>query len=86
MKKLFSGEQDSIKTLADLVSDGKLIDGKSGIPNWDPGNHTDNWLREKNIERAFYAANRPAPVVVDFGPSCEIDARKYFFEGPESYN
>jgi hypothetical protein len=94
MKKLFSGERDSIKTLADLVSDGKLIDGKSGIPNWDPGNHTDNWLREKNIERAFYAAaipaawtaNRPAPVVVDFGPSCEIDARKYFFEDPDSYN
>lgn len=93
MKKLFNGEKDSIKILTDLLSDGKMISGKAD-PSWKEINHTENWNREKNIERAFYAAaipaawtaNRPAPVVVDFGPSYEINARKYFFEWPESYN
>lgn len=93
--KVFDGSEDSIKTLDSLFSDGKMIDGKPDNPNSAPAsNHTDNWLREKSIQRAFYAAaipaawtaNLPAPVVVDFGPSCEIDARDYFFEHPNIYN
>ena len=56
--------------------------------------HTDSWNREENIRRAFYAAaipgawtaNRPYPVVIDFGGSCEIDARDYFNTEPPEYN
>ncbi|MBE3044377.1 hypothetical protein IMZ48_17780 [Candidatus Bathyarchaeota archaeon] len=94
VKTLFSGEATNIKRLTEIVKDGHLIDGKSEVDGWSPGNHTDNWVREKNIERAFYAAAIPAvwtadssyPVVVDFGPSCDIDARKYFWSQPQFYN
>lgn len=56
--------------------------------------HTQHFQDEKAIARAFYAQaipavwtlNAPAPVVVNFGPSCKIDARKYFSEEPSKYN
>lgn len=99
IKQVFDGGKNSLNTLTKMFSDGKMITGGRGEdsdvdPDWVESNHTDSWIAEKNIERAFYAAaipaawtaNRPAPVVVDFGPSCEIDARKYFREDPESYN
>lgn len=93
VKKIFSGNKESVKILTEIFKDGKMITGDAPN-NGKESNHTDNWNREKNIERAFYAAaipaawgaNRPAPVVVDFGDSCEIDARKYFCEEPSSYN
>lgn len=93
VKTIFNGEDENIKALADLFSSGKLIQGLSTIKApYD--NHTDHWRLEENIERGFYAlaipaawsANRPAPVVVDFGLGCEIDARGYFLAGPDSYN
>ncbi|KAL0938067.1 chitinase [Colletotrichum truncatum] len=92
-KDIFSGTSDSIKALNSIISGGKMIAGmKEGTG--DTSNYTNNWIREANIQRAFYAAaipaawgaNRPAPVVVDFGPSCQIDARKYFAEKPDVYN
>jgi hypothetical protein len=94
MKKIFNGEEDNVKKLTDLFSGGKMLYGKG--PGAGPDNeneHTDSWNREASIQRAFYAAaipaawaaNRPAPIVVDFGASCEIDARKYFNMEPESY-
>lgn len=95
MAKLFGGDEEGVRILTNIFAYGKMIDGKSENPDWNPSNnHTENWNREKNIQRAFYAAaipaawtaNRPAPVVVDFGASCQIDARDYFFEKPEMYN
>lgn len=95
IKKIFSGNKESVKMLTEIFKDGKMITGEVKDKDWkDSSNHTDNWNREKNIERAFYAAaipaawgaNRPSPVVVDFGDSCEIDARDYFFEKPSVYN
>lgn len=94
VKTLFGGGKDNIKHLTEIFKGGKMIDGKAEVDGWKDSNHTDKWKREKNIARAFYAAaipaawtaNRPAPVVVDFGPNCEIDARDYFFEEPDKYN
>lgn len=93
-KKLFGGDKDSIKALTDMLLDGKMIGGKPERGSWENSEHMDNWDSEKNIQRAFYAAAIPAvwgakhlsPVVVDFGASCEIDARKYFKEEPDAYN
>ncbi|KAI8163643.1 Killer toxin subunits alpha/beta [Colletotrichum sp. SAR 10_70] len=94
--KLFEGDEHNIKILTDLISEGKMIKGgqtsRKRAEEYD--GFTASWKQEKNIERAFYAAaipaawtaNRPAPVVVDFGNSCEIDARDYFTEEPKQYN
>ncbi|KAJ0357884.1 hypothetical protein COL154_009725 [Colletotrichum chrysophilum] len=96
IKTLFLGEENNIKILTDLISEGKMIKGgqtsRKRAEEYD--GYTASWKQEKNIERAFYAAaipaawtaNRPAPVVVDFGNSCEIDARDYFTEEPKQYN
>ncbi|KAI8266412.1 hypothetical protein K4K58_010009 [Colletotrichum sp. SAR11_239] len=96
LKTLFLGEENSIKILTDLISEGKMIKAgqtsRKRAEEYD--GYTASWKQEKNIERAFYAAaipaawtaNRPAPVVVDFGNSCEIDARDYFTEEPKQYN
>lgn len=95
IRSIFNGDADSIKRLGAIFSDGKLIDGKSDNAKRDSvSEHTDKWNREKSIQRAFYAAaipaawaaNRPAPIVIDFGPSCEIDARDYFNVVPDAYN
>ncbi|KAK6850286.1 glycoside hydrolase family 18 protein [Apiospora arundinis] len=95
MAKIFDGEEKNVNRLTDLFSDGKMLTGKGKGGGFDNSrNHTTNWYREKAIERAFYAAaipaawgaNRPAPVVVDFGPNCKIDARKYFNVKPDQYN
>ncbi|KFY72524.1 hypothetical protein V499_07337 [Pseudogymnoascus sp. VKM F-103] len=95
IRSIFNGDKDSIRRLSEIFSNGNLIDGKldNGITDSTNG-HTDSWNREKSIQRAFYAAaipaawaaNRPAPIVIDFGPSCEIDARNYFNEPPNIYN
>ncbi|KFY45487.1 hypothetical protein V494_00922 [Pseudogymnoascus sp. VKM F-4513 (FW-928)] len=98
--KIFDGSQTSIDILGSLFSGGKLIDGR--VSTKAPStNHTEHWELEQNVERAFYAAaipaawsaNRPAPVVVDFGAyadednGCQIDARDYFLSGnPDQYN
>ncbi|KAH9231439.1 glycoside hydrolase family 18 protein [Colletotrichum gloeosporioides 23] len=96
LKTLFLGEDNNIRILTDLISEGKMIKGgqtsRRRAEEYD--GYTASWKQEKNIERAFYAAaipaawtaNRPAPVVVDFGNSCEIDARDYFTEEPKQYN
>lgn len=96
LKTLFLGEENNIRILTDLISEGKMIKGgqtsRRRAEEYD--GYTASWKQEKNIERAFYAAaipaawtaNRPAPVVVDFGNSCEIDARDYFTEEPKQYN
>ncbi|KFY31495.1 hypothetical protein V493_01055 [Pseudogymnoascus sp. VKM F-4281 (FW-2241)] len=98
MKTIFDGSKENIDKLTELFRDGKLIKGKGDTKESNPADdttHTDSWNREKNIQRAFYAAaipaiwtaNGPAPVIVDFGPGCEIDARSYFGEvPPEAYN
>lgn len=95
MKKIFDGSKDSVDRLTALFKDGKMITGEAdGNGFRDDRNHTTNWYREKAIERSFYAAaipvawaaKRPAPVVVDFGNGCNIDARGYFTEGPDKYN
>ncbi|KAK6822971.1 hypothetical protein PG987_014516 [Apiospora arundinis] len=95
MTKVFNGDKDNVNRLTSLFSDGKMLTGKGKGGGFDSSrNHTTNWYREKAIERAFYAAaipaawgaNRPAPVVVDFGPNCKIDARKYFNVKPDQYN
>lgn len=57
-------------------------------------NQTAQWVSEKRIERAFYLAAIPAawrangmnPVLVDFGPSCEIEASRYYTENWREYN
>ncbi|TLD19635.1 hypothetical protein PspLS_09441 [Pyricularia sp. CBS 133598] len=100
MKKIFDGSNESIEVLSNLFSDGKLISGKAD-GNWEDSEaeHTEGWLREKSVARAFYAmaipgawaANKPTPVVLDFGPTCQIDARKYFSpdesrKNPPDYN
>ncbi|KAL0940177.1 chitinase [Colletotrichum truncatum] len=93
--KIFNGEPESIKLLSALVSDGKMIQGELDEPA--PGyseDYTKSWHDSKYIERAFYAlaipaiwaADRPTPVVIDFGPSCVIDATKYFEERANRYN
>lgn len=90
--KIFDGSEESITRLTGLFADGKLTTADDDEE--DGETHTDSWNREKNIERAFYAAaipaawtaNSPVPVVVDFGSSCEIDARDYFTEHPNIYN
>lgn len=96
MNRIFNGSDENVNTLTSLFSDGKMITGKNnGGKSFEDGrNHTTNWYREEAIERAFYAAaipaawgaNRPAPVVVEFGPNCKIDARKYFYVKPDQYN
>ena len=94
IKRIFSGRDVEIEILTEIFKDGNLIDGKGVTRKDQNSDHTASWNREKNIERAFYAAaipgawtaNRPHPVVVDFGGSCEIDARKYFNTVPSVYN
>ncbi|MBE3043101.1 hypothetical protein IMZ48_11125 [Candidatus Bathyarchaeota archaeon] len=94
IKRIFDGEDVNIKILTEIFKDGNLIDGKGVGRKNQEGEHTANWEREENIKRAFYAAaipgawtaNRPHPVVVDFGGSCEIDARDYFNTEPSVYN
>lgn len=94
--RIFPGDGDSIKALTELFRGGKMISGKGdGGADWAcNNNYTTSFNEEKAIERAFYAAaipaawaaNRRTPVVVDFGPSCGIDARKYFIVGSKKYN
>ncbi|KAF4927131.1 Killer toxin subunits alpha/beta [Colletotrichum viniferum] len=95
LKTLFLGEENNIKILTDLISEGKMIKGgQTSRRRAEYDGYTASWKQEKNIERAFYAAaipaawtaNRPAPVIVAFGNSCEIDARDYFTEKPKQYN
>ncbi|OAR05876.1 hypothetical protein LLEC1_06736 [Akanthomyces lecanii] len=92
---IFNGEDDSIKVLTRLFEGGKMISGsdtQSVVAS--SREHTQHFRDERAIERAFYAQaipavwtlNAPVPVVVDFGPSCKIDARKYFSEKPSKYN
>lgn len=91
---IFKGDDNSLGVLENLFSGGMMIDGKADAETI-ASNHTASWAMQGNLERAFYAAaipaawtaNGPAPVIVDFGPGCEIDARKYFGTvSPERYN
>lgn len=73
-----------------------MITGRGDGQPVDPNDeeHTENWKRGKALQKAFYAsaipaawtANGQAPVIADFGDNCEIDARDYFVEKPETYN
>lgn len=91
---IFKGDDISLGVLENLFSGGMMIDGKADAETI-ANNHTASWAMQRNLERAFYAAaipaawtaNGPAPVIVDFGPGCEIDARKYFGTvDPDRYN
>lgn len=98
MTKLFDGSDASVKVLTDLFTGGKWIKGKKepdADTDWNQdSSYSDTFKSQKAIQRAFYAVsipaawtgNTPSPVVVDFGPSCKIDARKYFIEKPNTYN
>lgn len=78
LSNLFNGEDDSIKTLTTLISDGKMIEGKepAGIG---PSDHRDSDIALQNsIARAIFAYAIPAiwsvsgvfPVVLDSGYPC----------------
>lgn len=95
---IFNGERETVDALGEIFKDGKLVDGKrsprgSKLKARQDG-QTDSWGREKAIERAYYAiaipaiwaSRHPTPVIVDFGQSCQIDARGYFHHGPAAYN
>ncbi|OBR01962.1 Chitinase [Colletotrichum higginsianum IMI 349063] len=94
--KIFDGSTESINALTAMFKDGKMITGlNDGNPDDDSNDgHTDNWNRGMSPERAFYAsaipaawtANNQAPVIADFGQTCEIDARGHFPTKPENYN
>ncbi|RYO82926.1 hypothetical protein DL766_006995 [Monosporascus sp. MC13-8B] len=93
--KIFNGEPENVKLLNALVSDGKMIQGKEDQPaDGYTSNYTKSWEDSKYIERAFYAlaipvlwaADRPTPVILDFGNSCVINATKYFEGRADKYN
>ncbi|KAL0943239.1 Killer toxin subunits alpha/beta 5 [Colletotrichum truncatum] len=94
IQKLFDGSEKSIELLSNLFKDGKMMAGMPDGPGLPQNGNSDGFNRESATKRALYAvaipaiwaANGPTPVVVDFGPSCEIDARKYFTENASKYN
>lgn len=85
----------SLKALDVLLEDGKMITGKSDADSPPPDeDYSETWRREKAIQRSFYAvaipgawsANKPAPVIADFGEGCDPEAMDYFDVPPSTYN
>lgn len=83
---LFSGSEESIDRLTTLISDGKLVSGKSG-PMPDPNEATTHGELVDSITKSLFAFAIPAiwsfsnrhPFVIDSGYSCgaEYPLEKY---------
>lgn len=94
---MFDGSDEHIKNLDAIMKDGQMLAG-SRSNSEQPGNHTDAFLREGMVERAFYAAAIPQvwkirkpypmfPVILDFGPGCSRDiGAGEFFYSKQDYN
>ncbi|KAL8335759.1 hypothetical protein RB598_009788 [Gaeumannomyces tritici] len=97
VKTLFNGEPKNVELLGKLIDKGRMIKGKNlGTETLSKSfqDQTDQWVLEKRLERPFYLAAIPAawkangmnPVLVDFGPSCEIEASRYYAVDWRKYN
>ncbi|KAI6576373.1 hypothetical protein MCOR06_011096 [Pyricularia oryzae] len=95
-KTLFDGSPASLSALDKIFREGQMLPGRTPKDRQQP--RLETWEQrqeeEKDLERVFYATAIPAawkgsgqtPVVLRLGDTCQIDARKYFDDGPESYN
>lgn len=88
-----SGKDDPIEIMTALLKYGKMLPHVDY--SLDDYVSVDEYpIQGQEFKRAMYPAaiafawtqDNSNPVVVDFGPSCEIDAREFFDVPPSTYN
>ncbi|TLD19210.1 hypothetical protein PspLS_09827 [Pyricularia sp. CBS 133598] len=95
LNSTFSGSPAALDAMEKIFSEGKMIGGQVAeggkVMSLGMISHRQD---HQILDRAVYAlaipaawkGNKQVPVVLRFGNTCQIDARGYFNDGPDSYN